>query len=117
MNARQTRGPYGGLPASLTPLREAVCSPCPRGPEEIEVPKIYTTVLHTSCTVIISLSITFRINNIWNRYHPLRMTGFGLGLRYYCGIGESVWLVAGADGGLDVGEALWDVVGMLAARG
>ena len=41
------------------------------------MPKIYTTVLHTSCTVIISLSITFRINNIWNRYHPLRMTNQG----------------------------------------
>jgi hypothetical protein len=24
--------------------------------------------------VIIFLSITFRINNIWNRYHLLRMT-------------------------------------------
>lgn len=50
-------------------------SPGPRGPEELELPNIYTTVLHTSCTVIIFLSIIFRINNIWNRYHPLRMTG------------------------------------------
>jgi hypothetical protein len=48
--------------------------PGPRGPEELELPKIYTTILHTSCTVIIFLSITFRINNIWNRYHPVRMT-------------------------------------------
>lgn len=73
MNARQTLGLYGGLPASLTPP-ETVCSPCPRGPEELELPKICTTVLHISCTVITFLSITFRINNIWNRYHPLRMT-------------------------------------------
>jgi hypothetical protein len=57
-------------------------SPGPRGPEELELPNIYTTVLHTSCTVIIFLSITFRINNIWNRYHPLRMTrGGGLSQR------------------------------------
>ena len=58
-------------------------SPGPRGPEELELPKIYTTVLHTSCTVIIFLSIIFRINNIWNRYHPLRMTNRSVILRTY----------------------------------
>ena len=42
---------------------------------------------------------------------------FGAEARYYCGIGELVWLEAGTDAGLVVGDALCDVVGKAWARG
>jgi ATP-dependent Clp protease adapter protein ClpS len=58
------RGLDGGLPANVHHHEKAVCSSCPRDPEEVVLAEIYTIILHSSYTMIITRFITSGFNNI-----------------------------------------------------